>query len=82
VLVSRAERWPHAGFWAIGLRERLPVIPVPLKSPDDDAQLDLQEVLHHVYDASGYEDYIYSGAPDPPLLPDDQAWAESVISRR
>jgi hypothetical protein len=82
VLISRAEAWPRAGFWTIGLRERLPVIPVPLRSPDGDAELDLQEVLHRVYDASGYEDYIYGGKPDPPLTPDDQEWAESLVPRR
>ncbi len=82
VLISRAEAWPHAGFWAIGLRERLPKIPVPLKSEDVDAQLDLQEVLDHVYDVSGYEDYIYAGSPYPPLAPDDRAWAESLVPRR
>jgi hypothetical protein len=82
VLVSRAEEWPRAGFWGIGLRERLPIIPVPLKSPDGDAQLDLQELLHDVYDASGYEDYIYGGTPDLPLAPDDQAWARSLVSQR
>jgi hypothetical protein len=82
VLISRAEAWPRAGFWPIGLRERLPVIPVPLKYSDTDAQVDLQEVLHRVYDVSGYEDYIYGGKPDPPPAPDDQSWAERLLPRR
>src|SRR5262245_18566106 len=38
ILVSRAERRPHADFWPIALRERLPVIPVPVRSPDPGAQ--------------------------------------------
>lgn len=82
VLVSRAEAWPRAGFWAIGLRDRLPIIPVPLRAPDGDAQLDIQDVLHHVCDASGYGDYIYEGTPDPPLSVEDQAWAESFVPQR
>ena len=49
-VVSRAERRPKAGFWPIRLRDRLPVIPVPLRQGDPDARLDLQEVLHRVYD--------------------------------
>jgi hypothetical protein len=32
VLVSRVERRPHADFWPIALRERMPVIPVPVRS--------------------------------------------------
>jgi hypothetical protein len=79
VLVSRADDRPTAGFWPIGLREPLPVIPIPLRAPDGDAQLELQAVLDHVYDASGYEDYIYSGSPEPPLEGDDQAWAGSLL---
>jgi hypothetical protein len=81
VLVSRVDDRPIAGFWPIGLRNRLPVIPVPLRAPASDARLDLQEALNHVYDASGYEDYIYSGLPDPPLDQEDKAWAESLIPR-
>jgi hypothetical protein len=75
ILVSRAEERPDIGIWPLRLRERLPVIPIPLRAPDSDARLDLQEALHRLYDAAGYEDYIYSGAPQPPLHPDDAAWA-------
>jgi hypothetical protein len=81
VLVSRVDDRPKAGFWPIGLRDPLPIIPIPLRAPSGDAQLDLQELLDHVYDVSGYEDYIYSGFPDPPLLAKDQAWADSLIPR-
>jgi hypothetical protein len=50
VLVSRAERRPAAQFWPIRLRDRLPVIPIPLRPADQDARVDLQEVLHLAYD--------------------------------
>jgi hypothetical protein len=79
VMVSRAEERPRAAFWPIGLRDRLPVIPVPLRAPDPDARLDLQEILDHVYDAGGYAYYVYDGAPEPPLRPDDDAWARQLI---
>jgi hypothetical protein len=79
VMVSRAERRPRAGFWAVGLRDRLPVIPVPLRAGDGDARVDLQEALHAAYDAAGYERYIYEGAPEPPLAPDDAAWAAPFL---
>jgi hypothetical protein len=82
VLVSWADVRPRAGFWPVGLRERLPVVPVPLRSPHGDAQLDLQQALNRVYDESGYEYYIYEGSPDPPLGPDDQIWAESLIPKQ
>jgi hypothetical protein len=59
VLVSRAERRPKAGFWAIKLRERLPLIPVPLRLEDGDVQIDLQAALNSAYDAAAYERFIY-----------------------
>src|SRR5262249_40161893 len=69
MLVSRVEDRPRAGFWPVRLRSALPEIPVPLRSPDADARLDLQAIVHRLYDAAGYEDYIYGSSPDPPLAP-------------
>ncbi len=79
VLVSRAENRPRAGFWPIGLRQRLPIIPIPLSRPKEFARIDLQEILHHVYDAAGYEDHIYEGQPEPSLSPEDPAWARQFV---
>jgi hypothetical protein len=78
-LVSRTENRPDVGIWPIRLRERLPIIPVPLRSPDPDARIDLQEALHRLYDAAGYEDHIYTGTPQPPLHPEDAAWAKQFV---
>lgn len=80
VLVSRYEQRPKVGVWPIGLRERLPEIPIPLTAPDPDARLDLQQVLHQVYDGAGYGKYIYSETPEPPLGPDDEKWARGLLS--
>ena len=82
VLVSRAEERPLAGFWPIGLREHLPSIPIPLRSPHVDARLDLQELLNRVYDEPAYEYYIYEGTPQPPLSPDDVSWAQPFVPQR
>ena len=78
VLVSWSEKRPHAGFWPIGLRDRLPAIPIPLLAPDPSPRVDLQDALNHVYDASGYEDFIHQGAPDPPLSNEDAKWAKRL----
>ena len=78
-VVSRHERRPRAGFWPIRLRDRLPVIPVPLRVGDADARIDLQAVLHRIYDAAGYQLHIYSGPPEPPLSAADAAWAEPLL---
>src|SRR6266545_5032831 len=41
VVLSRAERRPRVDVWPIQLRDRLPVLPVPLLAPDPDVALDL-----------------------------------------
>lgn len=81
VLVSRAERRPDADFWPIGLRDRLPWIPIPLRAPGEEARIDLQEVLHRAYDGPGYELFLYEGAPEPPLAASDAEWARPFLPR-
>jgi hypothetical protein len=82
VLVSRVEDRLDAAFWPIALRERLPVIPVPVRAPDSDARLDLQAVLDRIYDDAGYGDYIYEGNPHPRLASDDAVWARQQVGDR
>ncbi|MCA9026195.1 MAG: DUF4058 family protein [Planctomycetaceae bacterium] len=79
VMVSHVEQRPSVGLWPIGLRDRLPEIPIPLRDPIPEVRLDLQTILDHAYDSGGYEDYIYSGAPEPPLPSADAAWATEQL---
>jgi len=80
VMVRRSDEHPRVGLWPVRLKERMPEIPIPLRNGDPDAVLDLQPLLHSVYDAAGYEDYIYRGSPSPPLHPEDAKWAEQIIA--
>lgn len=79
-VVSRAGRRPEADFWPILLRNPLPVIPIPLNPGDADARLDLQAIVHRIYDAAGYAVDIYGEPPEPPLRPDDAAWAQAILA--
>ena len=38
-----------------------------------------REVLHRAHDGPGYEHFIYAGAPEPPLRPEDAAWARQFV---
>lgn len=77
-LVSRYYERPTLGFWPIGLKDRLPEIPIPLSPPDPDVPLDLQALLNRVYDAARYDKYIYGETPEPPLSPADAVWAKEL----
>ena len=79
VVLSRAEQRPEVFLWPLRLRDPLPQIPVPLRAPDADVWLDLQAVLHRVYDLAGYAHYVYSSTPQPPLHPEDARWAQGLI---
>ena len=79
VMVSRAEKRGAADFWPIGLRDKLPVIPIPLRSPDAAVCIDLQEALQRAYDGPGHEHFIYSGEPEPSLSAKDMAWATQFV---
>lgn len=82
-LVSRAgTRFrdpPEAQVWPTGLRDRLPPIPIPLRAGEAEPMLDLQAIVHEVYDSAGYSLYIYDGPPEPPLNAADAKWAELLI---
>jgi hypothetical protein len=79
VLVSRAEKRPRADLWSFNLGDPLPQVPVPLAEDSADVQLDLQVILHRLYDAGGYAKFIYDSQPHPPLRPEDAAWALTFV---
>lgn len=69
-------------IWHVDVRERLPVIAVPLTADVPAATLDLQETLNLVYDRYYRGRMDYSGPPSPPLSPADAAWANGLTRAR
>jgi len=71
---------PHRlAIFRVSLRERLPVIPIPLRPTDADVTVDLQALLDQCYRNGGYDDINYRVAPFPPLAADDAAWADALL---
>jgi hypothetical protein len=85
VLVSRY--WRRLGnavgyqVYPVGLREPLPEVEIPLHEHEDGVPLDLQQVFAADYDAGPYRRGAidYDGPADPPLSPDDAAWADQLL---
>jgi hypothetical protein len=68
LLVSRATRAPHCRVWLGHFLHRLPVLPVPLLSPEPDLSLDLQPLLDGIYALGRYDERIdYARPLTPPL---------------
>jgi hypothetical protein len=75
--VSAVEAWP------IKLQDPLPTLPVPLRSPDPEAVLDLSAALRAIYDEALYHlsiDYTQD-PPPPPFPPEDLAWLRTQLER-
>jgi Protein of unknown function (DUF4058) len=78
-LVARAERRPDCEVYALSIRQSLPAIPIPLRTPDPDVALDLAKVFALAYDRGRYGRTVDYGRPlDLPLQPEDRIWAEHV----
>jgi hypothetical protein len=77
--VCRKQRLPRVEVYAWSLRDRLPVIPVPLAVGDPDVPLDLQAAFTKTYDRSGYDYSLdYSLPVEPPLEASLSEWVRSV----
>jgi hypothetical protein len=73
--ISRADRRPKCEVYSWTVRDRLPTLPVPLKSPDADVTIDLQAVFATTYERGRYRRSLrYQAAPHVPLPVQDQDW--------
>ncbi len=79
-IVCRKSRSTEAHVWPVELRQTLPTIPIPLTSEAPEVELDLQAVLHRIYDEGGYGHRIYRRSPVPRLTPQDAHWAAEILA--
>lgn len=75
--VSRADRRSKCNVYAWSVRQCLPNIRIPLRSPDPDVILELPAIFALAYDRGRYARALdYSAPLDLPLAAGDRAWAE------
>ncbi len=79
VCVHRAVRREDYEVYPTQLAQRLPMVHFPLSS-ELDIPLDLQPILAHCYEVGLYEHRLrYDRPPDPPLIGEQQIWAEGLL---
>ena len=83
VCVRRGWRPFQAEVYAVPLRDRLPIIRVPLREGDADVPLELQTLIDQCYLNGRYEDDInYRRDPDPPLTGADARWVAALLRKK
>lgn len=83
VMLTRGGQ-PDMDVWAMTVRDTLPIVPVPLKSPDPDVRLDIGAALREVYDRSRYDLSVrYDAVPPPPVLSaEDMEWLQGLLKEK
>jgi len=80
ILVSRAPQRPSGDLYSFSVRQPIPDFPLPLQPNDDEPLVELNRIIHDLYDRAGYDLRInYRDAASPPLEGDDAAWAEALL---
>ena len=83
IVVSRAHQRPKAEVRLFRLRQPIPSFPVPLRHQETEPILDLNLILHDLYDRAGYDIVIDYRAPLlPPLSQDDTGWVEDLLREK
>jgi hypothetical protein len=83
VCVHRGWRPTRVQVFRASLRERLPVIAIPLRQSDDDVALDLQVIIDQCYQNGAYDDDLdYESEPVPPFEEDDAQWADALLRKQ
>ena len=80
ILVSRSDTRPQAELYAFNLPDRIPQLRLPLRSEDAEPLIDLQSLVHEIYDQGGYDLRLdYSRKPMLTLSERDDAWVDRML---
>lgn len=80
ILVSPAAMRPRAHFYPFTMRQAIPAFHLPLQQDDEWPLLDVNQILHDLYDRAGYDLRInYRAEPVPPVAEDDATWLDGLL---
>ncbi len=82
VLISRYSQRPQAELYAFNLPDSLPTFSLPLRSPDVEPTVNLQQLFTEIYDKAGYDYRIdYTSEIVPPLSEQDRVWVKQLLEK-
>jgi hypothetical protein len=81
VLVSRGWTRPKGRLYTFGLRDAIPVVPIPLAKGENEPELRLSEVLHALYERARFDLRLHYDRPaEPPLAEAEASWARGLVA--
>ncbi|MEO0842261.1 MAG: DUF4058 family protein [Cyanobacteria bacterium J06643_5] len=82
ILVSRSNIRPKAELYHFNLQDKIPQFILPLREEDTEAIVDLQILLHQIYEQGGYDLRLdYSRSSLPSLSNQDAVWIDELLKR-
>lgn len=66
-------------LYILSLRQRLPIVPIPLRKGDQRITLDLQALVDQAYVTGRYDTLDYASELEPPLAPEEQTWLADLL---
>lgn len=83
ILISRKELRPQAELYPFNLSETIPTFVLPLRRGDQEVLINLQTLIHDIYDRAGFDLAIdYHKEPVPPLKESDQIWSNELLKNQ
>jgi len=80
ILVGRGRQRPRAQLYAFNLRQPIPTFPLPLLPYETEPLVDLNAILHELYQRARFDLRLdYTQPPAPPLSGEDTAWAQTLL---
>jgi hypothetical protein len=81
IVISRSAQRPRADIYRFSMRQPIPSFPIPLRPGEPEPTLQLNQILHQVYDQNDYNRVIdYQQPPPPPeLFSVDLDWVKQIV---
>ncbi|MEO1147441.1 MAG: DUF4058 family protein [Cyanobacteria bacterium J06638_22] len=80
ILISRSDRCPSGQLYAFNVRQPIPVVAVPLAAENEEILLNLQTVLHRLYQRGRYHLAIdYQKSPQPSFSKEETEWMDTLL---
>ena len=82
IVISRSWQRPRADLYLFNLPQPIPAFLIPLRPGEQEPVLPLNQILHPLYDQSGYDLAIdYTEPVSPPLAKEEAEWVAQLLNR-